>query len=236
MPTTADAIRLRSYWRKVPDRRLATYYRRATVGPPATYTSFQAYDLWHRGYANTPHTGNPGVYVLYVADLFLPKETNPTIATTAPPLPGDQVQDAPANVVPRTGRRWTVNTVEEAGAEGTWKLGCVRPAILNGLGIAVKVQRPAVSQTASGLRLSETWSDVSSQTGWVQQNATASGDVLGKRQIPHRLTVYLPTAIDPPEAQDTLYDVDNDIRYTILGFRPATDFVTFTEMDVERLF
>lgn len=236
MPTTADAVRLRSYWRRVPDRRNVTYYRRATIGPPSTYTSFDAFDLWHRNFTNRPHPGTPGVYVLYTADLFLPKETNTAIATTAPPLPGDQIQDAAATRIPRTGRLWTVNSVAEAGGEGTWQLGCVAPAIISGVALAVKLQRPAIDQTDSGLRLSRTWTDISSQTAWIQIMDTAAGDHLQKRQIPVRATAYLPTQIDIPEAQDTLYDVTSDLRYTILACRPALDFMTFTELDVELLF
>lgn len=235
MPTTADAIRLRGYWRRVPDRRSVTYYRRVTVGPPSTYTSFDASDLWHRAYMNSPHPGNPGVYVVYTADLFLPKETNPTIATTAPPLPGDQIQDASAVRIPRTGRLWTVNTVAEAGAEGAWQLGCVFPAIVNAVGIPIKIQTPVRDETPSGLRISDTWTDVSSQTAWIQAYDSTAADHLGKRQIPHRATLYLPTAIAIPEAQDTVYDVDNERRYTIKKVRPAADLMSLMELDVERL-
>jgi hypothetical protein len=236
MPTNADAVRLRSYWRRVPDRRTVTYYRRTAVVPVATYSEFDAFDLWHRDFGTMPHPGNPGVYVVYTADLFLPKETNTAIATTAPPVPGDRVQDAAATRIPRTGRLWTVNSVHEVGSEGAWKLGCVAPVILNGLGVTLKVQRPAIAQTDSGLRLSQTWTDVSSVTGWFQQVNTAATDTLGKRQIPDRATVYLETLGEIPEAQDTVYDAGNEARYTILAVRPALDLMSLAEMDIERLF
>lgn len=228
--------RLRQYWRRMPDRRNVTYYRRTLVGPPSLFTNFPAYDLWHRRYVNATHPGNPGVYVVYQADLYLPKETNPTIATTAPPLPGDQIQDAPATRIPRTGRLWTINTVAEAGAEGAWQLGCVFPAIVAAVGIPIKVQRPVINQTPSGLRISDSWTDLTSQTAWIQDYDGTAGDHLGKRQIPNTATLYLSTQIAVSEAQDTVYDVTNDVRYTIKKCRPALDFLTLQELDVERLF
>lgn len=237
MPTTADAVRLRSYWKKVPDRRAGTYYRRTAVGPPATYaTGVALNDLWHRKFSNKPHPGNPGVYVIYEADLYFPKETNSTYATTTPPLPGDQIQDGSAATVPYTGRLWTVVDVEEAGGQGTWHIHSVAPAIISAVGIAIQIQTPTVTLTNAGLRNITAWTTITggSQTAWIQGTTTAADDLLGKRQIPDNGILYLPTSVSV-DAQMTVLETVSGARYTITKVSEQKDFIDLMEITVEIL-
>lgn len=236
MPTTADAIRLRGNWRVMPDRRNASFFRRLTVGPPATYDAeLPVTNLWHRDLRNASNPGNAGVYVVYECTLYFPKGQTDRLPLTNPPLPGDQVQDSTASIVPYTNRRWTIASVEEAGSLGVWKLGCVAPAIVAGVAVAISIQQPTVTITDSGLRNITAWSTITngSQNVWVQIDPAAAGDTLGNRQIPRLATVYLPTVV-AVTAQMTVLDGAGR-RYTITEVRYPTDFTTLQELSLELL-
>lgn len=235
MPTDTTATRFRDKWRLMPDRGGMTFFRRSSVGPPATYDPGQSLvQCWHRNYQTAPQPGNPGVYLLKTCEIYVPKVPNASFSTAATqPMPGDLINDNRGNAV-ETDSSWYVQETTEAGSLGAWLLRCVYPVINSGVAIAVKFQNPTETITDSGQRVVTAWSDISSGDAWVQQQDTTADDILGCRTFALQATIYSETYVDVT-AQTTVLEVDSGYRYTITGVRSAQSLAELNEYRLERI-
>lgn len=231
MPTTADAVRMRAKWSLMPDRRTMAFRRCDSSGPPPIYdTAINIVNCWHRNFLTVSHPGNPGVYVIQTCDIYVPRRPNSAIdAATVRPQPSDLVTDTIA--VP-LGTNWYVTSCEDVGAQGTWKLGCVAPAISSSTAISIKFQSPTQTITGAGQRVVTGWSDIADAVVWVQITNTVANDILGCRTMARNATVYT-SAYPTTTAQSTVLEVVSGRRYTIKEYRPARTLSELNEYDLE---
>jgi hypothetical protein len=231
MPTTADAVRLGSYWQNVPDRRTMSFRRRTSAGPPPVHgQEIEIANCWHRNFVTLPQSSGSAVYAIQTCDIYMPRVNAAIDTALERPLPGDTITDNTS--VPQTAQTWTIEQVSDVGALRAWKLGCVLPTIIGATGISVKFQNPVVSISNAGQRVVSSWTDITTVTAWVQQTQTQADDTLGCRTMVRNATIYT-SAYPTTTAQSVVFEVATSRRYTIVAYRPAQSVAVLNEYDLE---